>query len=448
MQVCIIGTGYVGLVTGACFAEMGNDVWCVDVDQEKIAQLNRGKIPIYEPGLEELVKRNVNQGRLRFSTCLDEALETSLVVFIAVGTPPNEDGTADLSCVLAAARDIGRLINSYKIIVTKSTVPVGTAGKIRQSVKQELAVRGASDTEFDIVSCPEFLKEGAAIEDFMRPDRVVIGTDNVRTAELMKELYAPFVRNGHPVYVMSIPSAELTKYAANAMLATRISFMNELARLCEKTGADIEEVRLGIGSDKRIGMSFLYAGAGYGGSCFPKDIKALIQTGRQNGTEFGILQAVEAVNQKQKIRLLEMVTDYFGKDLAHKTIAVWGLSFKPNTDDMREAPSIDIIKGLTALGAAIQAYDPAATSRAHMIFGRNPKIKYFENNYEALSGADAMVLVTEWHQFRRPDFVKIKKMLRQPVIFDGRNQYNPEKLRKLGFNYFCIGRIKNNASTT
>lgn len=440
MQLCMIGTGYVGLVSGACFAEMGNDVWCVDIDEEKIENLRQGQIPIYEPGLEDLIKRNVKQGRLHFTTNLSKSIRTSLFVFIAVGTPQNEDGSADLASVTAVARDIGKFMNDYKVIVTKSTVPVGTAEKVRQIIGDEPHRRNSKDLIFDIVSCPEFLKEGSAVEDFMRPDRIIIGADSDYAIGLMKELFSPFVRNNHPIYVMSIPSAELSKYAANAMLATRISFMNEMALLCEKTGADVEEIRLGVGSDSRIGKAFLYAGAGYGGSCFPKDIKALMKTGWQNGLDLEILQAVDSVNQRQKLRLLDMIVDYFEGSLSDKTIAVWGLSFKPNTDDMREAPSIALINGLRSLGANIQAYDPAATPRAKEIFTGDPQIKYFDDNYEALSGASALALVTEWPQFRRPDFQRMKGLLVEPVIFDGRNQYDPNWLKDLGFDYYCIGR--------
>ncbi len=445
MHICMIGTGYVGLVSGACFAEMGNTVRCVDIDQRKVDQLNQGRIPIYEPGLEDLVKRNAGQGRLSFTTDLEEAVRDSLFLFIAVGTPPNGDGAADLTHVLSVARNIGRLVEDYKIVVTKSTVPVGTAEKVRQAIRQELVLRGMTNLEFDVVSCPEFLKEGSAIEDFMKPDRVVIGTDNVRTAELMKQLFSPFLRNNHPLYFMSIPSAELTKYAANAMLATRISFMNEIARLCEATGADIEEIRLGIGSDRRIGMAFLYAGLGYGGSCFPKDVKALIQTGQEYDLECKIIRSVDEVNQRQKHRLFEMIYSYFNGSLEGRKIAVWGLSFKPHTDDMREAPSIELINGLLSKGAIVQAYDPAATDRAREIFGENPAVKYFDNNYAALEGAEALALVTEWPQFRGPEFLKIKKALVMPVIFDGRNQYEPSQMKKLGIQYFCIGRPTANA---
>lgn len=442
MRICMIGTGYVGLVSGACFAEMGNEVWCMDIDIEKVEKLRRGQVPIYEPGLEDIIKRNVKQGRLRFTVDLNEAVKSSLFVFIAVGTPQDEDGAADLTSVLAVAKDVGRLMSDYKVIVTKSTVPTGTAEKVRQVISEELSLRNLGDLRFDIVSCPEFLKEGSAIEDFMRPDRIIIGADNDNAIGLMKELFVPFVRNNRPIYVMSIPSAELAKYAANAMLATRISFMNEMALLCEKTGADIEEIRLGIGSDKRIGTSFLYAGVGYGGSCFPKDIKALIQTSQQNGLGSEILIAVDQVNRYQKSRLVEMVSKYFGENLFGKTIAVWGLSFKPNTDDMREAPSITTINGLRELGANIQVYDPVAIPRARTIFGNSHYIRYFDDNYSALSGADALVLVTEWPQFRRPDFDRIKELLTEPVIFDGRNQYDSDYLKNLGFNYYCIGRTQ------
>lgn len=440
MNICIIGTGYVGLVTGTCFAEMGNDVWCVDIDKTKIEKLKKGIIPIYEPGLEEMVKQNQKLGLLKFTTDLKEAVKNSLFAFIAVGTPPDEDGSADLKYVLAVAREIALYMDSYKIVVNKSTVPVGTAEKVREEVKKFL---NESDKEFDfdVVSNPEFLKEGAAIEDFIRPDRIIIGTDNVRTEELMKELYAPFTRNGHPVVTMDIPSAELSKYAANAMLASRISFMNELSRLCEKTGADIESIRKGIGSDSRIGMSFLYAGIGYGGSCFPKDVKALIKTSAALGLESKILKSVEEVNNEQKISLFQKVKAYYdlkNEKLNNKTFAIWGLAFKPNTDDMREAPAIEVINALLDGGAKVRCFDPVAIPNTRQILGE--RVEYIKDHYEVLKGADSLLLVTEWHIFRRPDFEKIKSLLREPVIFDGRNQYAPQKMESLGFEYFTIGR--------
>lgn len=439
MKVTVVGSGYVGLVTGACFAEMGNDVYCVDIDQNKIDNLKKGILPIYEPGLEEIVKRNYSGGRLRFTTDIKEGLDDSLFMFIAVGTPPDEDGSADLQHVLAVARDIGRKMERYVIIVNKSTVPVGTADKVRETVREELLKRGRGELEFDVVSNPEFLKEGAAIEDFMRPDRIIVGTDNVRTGELIKELYAPFVRNGHPIFIMGVRSAELTKYAANAMLATRISFMNELSRLCEISGADIESIREGIGSDTRIGMPFLYAGLGYGGSCFPKDVKALIQTSREFGLEAKVLKAVEEINHEQRFRFAEKVKKHFGGDLKGKTFAVWGLSFKPQTDDMREAPAIDIITVLRDAGAGFRAHDPVAMEVAKSIIGEKG-VTYVSNYYDALEGADALLLLTEWNQFRRPDYERMKSLLKQPLIFDGRNQYDPAKMKELGFTYYCIGR--------
>ena len=439
MKLCIIGTGYVGLVTGTCFAEFGNDVWCVDNNEKKIKALNQEQIPIYEPGLEEMVKRNYQAGRIKFTTSLEEALKDSLLVFIAVGTPPDEDGSADLSYVLMAAEEIGKKMNESKIIVNKSTVPVGTAGKVRKVICEELCLRDLGNLEFDIVSNPEFLKEGAAIEDFMRPDRIIIGTENIRTAEIMKELYNPFVRNGHPILIMDIPSAELTKYAANAMLATRISFMNEIANICEAVGADIENIRKGIGSDSRIGMPFLYAGLGYGGSCFPKDVKALIKIFQEQIGEAHILQAVEAVNMKRKSKIIEMVTSYFGENLSNLTFTVWGLSFKPQTDDMREAPSITTIEGLIARGATVKAHDPVAISVAREILGEK-EITYWDNHYVALEGSNALLLLTEWPLYKHPDFDKIRKLMKEPNVFDGRNQYDGKQLVKKGFKYFGIGR--------
>ncbi len=436
----MIGTGYVGLVSGTCFAEMGNNVLCVDADQTKIEMLRQGEIPIYEPGLEEMVRRNAKEGRLTFSTDIKEAVDKALVLFIAVGTPPDEDGSADLQYVLAVARDIARCMTEYRIIVDKSTVPVGTADKVRDEVRTILNERGAN-YDFDIVSNPEFLKEGAAIEDFMKPDRVVVGVDNLRVAEIMKLLYSPFNRNNDRVITMSIRSAEMTKYAANAMLATKISFMNEIARLCEKLGADVSEVRHGIGSDTRIGYKFIHPGVGYGGSCFPKDVQALIQMAQKAGMESLVIKAVEAVNAEQKTILAQKVKAHYGEDLKGKTFAVWGLSFKPQTDDMREAPSLVIINELINAGAQIVAYDPVAMHEARRRFGDNPAICYSDSEYDALRDADAMLLITEWHQFRYPDFKRIKSLMRQPVIFDGRNQYDPHQVRELGFTYFAIGRL-------
>ncbi|RPI93404.1 MAG: UDP-glucose/GDP-mannose dehydrogenase family protein [Spirochaetales bacterium] len=439
MKVTVVGSGYVGLVTGACFAEMGNDVYCVDIDEKKIENLKKGILPIYEPGLEEIVKRNFSGGRLHFTNDIKEGLDDSLFMFIAVGTPPDEDGSADLQHVLAVSREIGKKMEKYVIIVNKSTVPVGTADRVREAVRDELTKRGRGELEFDVVSNPEFLKEGAAIDDFMRPDRIIVGTDNVRTGELIKELYAPFVRNGHPVFIMGVRSAELTKYAANAMLATRISFMNELSRLCEISGADIESIRQGIGSDTRIGMPFLYAGLGYGGSCFPKDVKALIQTSKEFGLEARVLMAVEDINHEQRIRFAEKIRRHFSGDVKGKSFAVWGLSFKPQTDDMREAPAIDIIDDLRKSGAKFRVHDPVAMEVAKSIIGEKG-VEYMTNYYDALEGADALLLLTEWNQFRRPDYDRMKSLLKQPLIFDGRNQYDPAKMKELGFTYYCIGR--------
>jgi len=439
MRVTVVGSGYVGLVTGTCFADMGNDVWCVDIDERKIENLKKGIIPIYEPGLDEMVKRNSEEGRLRFTTDLKEAIDGCLFVYIAVGTPPGEDGSADLQHVLAVARAIGRGMEKYVIVVNKSTVPVGTADRVRAAIREELEKRGKGELEFDVVSNPEFLKEGNAIEDFLKADRVIIGTDNVRTAELVRELYDPFQRKGERIIVMDIRSAELTKYAANAMLATRISFMNEVAALCEACGADIEKVRDGIGSDSRIGRSFLFAGIGYGGSCFPKDVKAIIQTQKEYGLLPKILPAVEEINKGQRTRFVEKVLSRFGDDLKGMVFAVWGLAFKPQTDDMREAPSIDIIGELRKHGARFQAFDPVAMNVAKEDLGAEA-IEYVTNYYDALRGADALLLLTEWHQFRRPDFDKMKSLMKGHVIFDGRNQYSPKKMREMGFAYHCVGR--------
>lgn len=439
MNLTVIGTGYVGLVTGTCFAEMGNNVICVDNDEKKVDMLNHGQIPIYEPGLDEMVSRNKQEGRLSFTTDINEAVNRSLICFIAVGTPPGEDGSADLSYVLQVAESIAEHMNEYKIIVDKSTVPVGTGDMVKKKVQEVLKKRKAS-YEFDVVSNPEFLKEGNAVDDFMKPDRVIIGSDNVRVAELMKVLYSPFNRANDRVIIMSVLSAEMTKYAANAMLATKISFINEIARLCEITGADIGEVRRGIGSDSRIGYKFIYPGVGYGGSCFPKDVKALIQTGKERDLPLKILQAVEDVNEEQKYVLADKVINHYGKDLANKVFAVWGLSFKPQTDDMREAPSIVIINKLIELGAEIRTFDPVATEEAKKVFHGQTKISFCSNNYEALEGADALLLITEWHQFRYPDFNKIKELLKEPVIFDGRNQYDPQKMKETGFVHYSIGR--------
>jgi UDPglucose 6-dehydrogenase len=439
MKLAMVGTGYVGLVAGTCFAETGNDVVCVDVDAERVARLQEGKVPIYEPGLEEMLTRNSREGRLSFTTDLAEAVRRSLIVFIAVGTPSDEDGSSDLRYVLEAAKGVAEAMDGYRIIVNKSTVPVGTADKVRDVVLRH------TRHEFNVVSNPEFLKEGAAIEDFMKPDRVIIGHDDVRVAEIMKELYAPFTRTGAPILVMDNRSAEMTKYAANCMLATRISFMNEIANLCERVGADVHWVRQGIGLDRRIGPTFLFPGVGYGGSCFPKDVRALLQMARESGCELEVVAAVHRVNEKQKTRLIEKIVDHFAPNmepspglLKGKVFAVWGLSFKPRTDDMREAPSVPVIERLLELGGEVQAYDPAAMEQARRIFGE--RIRYSPNNYAALEGADALVLLTEWNMFRNPDFPRMAKLMRQPVIFDGRNQYNPRELKDLGFTYYCIGR--------
>ena len=439
MKVTVIGTGYVGLVTGACLSEMGNHVLCLDVDQRKIEILNNGGIPIHEPGLEQMVRRNAADGRLQFTTDVARAVHHGTLQFIGVGTPPDEDGSADLQYVLSAARNIGRLMTDYKVVVDKSTVPVGTADKVKAAIAEELAARGLS-LEYAVVSNPEFLKEGAAVEDFMRPDRIVVGADDERAVHLMRALYAPFQRNRDKLVVMDVRSAELTKYAANAMLATRISFMNELALLADRMGADIEMVRQGIGSDPRIGYHFLYAGCGYGGSCFPKDVKALIRTARENGQALQVLQAVEDANDVQKMVLVDKIVAKFGEDLSGRRFALWGLAFKPNTDDMREAPSRVIIAELFKRGATVTAYDPVAMTEAKRIFGDEPRLAYAEKPMDALEGADALVIVTEWKEFRSPDFERIKSALKQPVVFDGRNLYEPEVPRSFGIEYSAIGR--------
>lgn len=439
MNISIVGTGYVGLVTGTCFADVGNQVLCVDKDQNKIDQLLKGQIPIYEPGLERLVKSSVEQDRLRFTTDIDEAVKHAEVIFIAVGTPPDEDGSADLSHVLAVAKSIGQTINEHRLVVTKSTVPVGTAKKVRDAIQLELDARDV-DLEFSVASNPEFLKEGAAIDDFMKPDRVVVGVDDDRAVDLMRSLYAPFNRNHDRLIVMDIPSAELTKYAANAMLATKISFMNELSNLAELLDADIELVRQGIGSDPRIGYHFIYPGCGYGGSCFPKDVQALHRTAGQHGYDARILDAVEAVNQDQKSVLLDKIDAEFGADLNGKTFAVWGLAFKPNTDDMREAPSRVIIDGLLARGASIKAHDPVANHEASEIYANNERVAFTDDLYAATQDSDALVIVTEWKAFRSPDFAKLKQQMNNTIIFDGRNIYDPALLKEQGFAYRAIGR--------
>ena len=431
MKIAVIGTGYVGLVAGACFAEGGNDVVCVDNNDAKVRMLRRGKVPIYEPGLEELVHRNTHEGRLAFTTALPRAVRESSIIFIAVGTPEGEDGSADLTHVLAVARDIAKAMNGYKVIVDKSTVPVGTAGKVRKVVRRE------TTHPFSVVSNPEFLKQGAAIDDFMKPDRVVIGAEDPRATELMLELYAPFTRTGAPIMVMDCASAELSKYAANAMLATRISFMNEVANVCERVGADVDHVRKAIGSDRRIGTSFLFPGVGYGGSCFPKDVKAMIRFAADTDYDFKTLEAVEAVNARQKTVLFTKMRAHFGH-LKGKTIAVWGLAFKPRTDDMREAPAIPLIEALLAAGATVQAFDPEAMKAARGLFGS--RVTFGANNYDALKGADALAIVTEWNEFRRPDFDRMRTLMRTPVVFDGRNLFTPEQMQQHGFTYYSIGR--------
>jgi UDPglucose 6-dehydrogenase len=436
MKIAVVGTGYVGLVTGTCFAEVGIDVICIDIDQKKIDNLRNGILPIYEPGLEEMVARNVRAGRLQFSTSLAESIKGADVAFIAVGTPPGEDGSADLKYVLAVARGIGENLDGYCVVVTKSTVPVGTAAKVRAEVERALGERSA-ETEFDVASNPEFLKEGAAIDDFLKPDRIVVGVSSERAEEVMRRLYKPFLLNGHPIIFMDIPSAEMTKYAANSMLATKISFMNDIANLCEIMGADVNKVRQGIGSDARIGTKFIYPGIGYGGSCFPKDVKALIKTAQENGYQMQVLQAVEGVNEAQKEVLFSKVKKHFGGDLQGKKFAIWGLSFKPKTDDMREAPSLVIIEKLLAEGATVSAYDPVAVKEAKHTLGDT--ITYAKDQFEALVDADALLVVTEWPEFRSPSFEVVGRLLKQKVIFDGRNIYDPAELKEVGFAYHCIG---------
>jgi len=432
MKIAVIGSGYVGLVAGACLAESGNDVICADIDQHKIDGLNRGEVPIFEPGLESLIESNLDAGRLSFTTDVPEAVRASEIVFIAVGTPPDEDGSADLQHVLAVARTIGESMNGEKIVITKSTVPVGTANRVKAEIES-----GTKHT-VHVCSNPEFLKEGAAIEDFMRPDRVVLGVDSEYAAEMLRDLYAPFVRTGREILIMDVPSAEITKYAANAMLATRISFMNSIAQLCEKAGADVSAVRQGIGSDTRIGSSFLFPGIGYGGSCFPKDVQALARTMSDLGADASILRAVEEVNQRQKRVLLERLVDRLGEDLAGRTIAVWGLAFKPNTDDMREAPSIVTIEGLLERGARVVAHDPVAMDEARHRFG--DRVEFVDVNYDALHGAAALVIHTEWHPYRRPDFERMLATMERPLVLDGRNLYDPDQMARRGFEYVSIGR--------
>lgn len=432
MKIAVVGTGYVGLVVGACLAESGNDVICVDKDEAKVKALRRGKIPIFEPGLEELVRRNKAEGRLTFTTVLSRAVKASQIIFIAVGTPQGEDGSADLQHVLAVARDVARAMDGYRVIVNKSTVPVGTADKVRDIIRRE------TSHPFSVVSNPEFLKQGAAVEDFMKPDRVVIGADDSRGADLMVALHKPFTRTGARIMVMDCASAELSKYASNALLATKISFMNEIANVCDRFGADVDQVRQAVGADKRIGPSFLFPGVGYGGSCFPKDVTALVRFSADKDYDFKILKAVEAVNQLQKRVLVSKISRHFGGKLKGKTIAIWGLAFKPKTDDMREAPAIPIIEALLAKGAKVQAFDPEATHVARGIFGS--RITYATKSYDALKGADALAVVTEWHEFREPDFARMRKLLKAPVVFDGRNIYEKDQMQAQGFTYYSIGR--------
>jgi UDPglucose 6-dehydrogenase len=432
MKIAVVGTGYVGLVVGACLAESGNDVTCVDKDDAKIRMLRRGKVPIYEPGLEEIVRRNKEEGRLTFTTLLPKAVRASQIVFIAVGTPQGEDGSADLQHVMAVARDVARAMDGYRVVVNKSTVPVGTAEKVREIIRRE------TTHPFSVVSNPEFLKQGAAVEDFMKPDRVVIGAEDPRGAELMVALHKPFTRTGAPIMVMDCASAELCKYASNALLATKISFMNEVANVCEAFGADVDRVRQAVGADRRIGTSFLFPGVGYGGSCFPKDVKALVRFSADKKYDFRILKAVDTVNDLQKRLLVKKIDAHFSGALKGKTIAVWGLAFKPKTDDMREAPAVPIIGALLEKGARVQVYDPEAMKVARGLFGS--KIAYAARNYEALKGADALAVITEWQEFREPDFARMRKLMRTPVVFDGRNIYQPEAMKAQGFTYYSIGR--------
>jgi UDPglucose 6-dehydrogenase len=431
LKIAVVGTGYVGLVAGACFSESGNDVVCVDKDAAKIRTLKAGKMPIYEPGLEEIVRRNRQEGRLSFTTNLTRSVRDAQIIFIAVGTPQGEDGSADLTHVLAVARDVARAMNGYKVVVDKSTVPVGTSEKVREAIRRE------TTHPFSVVSNPEFLKQGAAIEDFMKPDRVVIGSEDARATELMLELYAPFTRTGAPIMVMDCASAELAKYAANAMLATRISFMNEVANVCELVGADVDHVRKAIGSDRRIGTSFLFPGCGYGGSCFPKDVKAMMKFAAEKKYQFRILDAVETVNATQKTTLFAKMKKHFGT-MKGKTVGVWGLAFKPKTDDMREAPAVPLIDALLGAGVTVLAYDPEATKVAKSIFG--DRISYSPSNYDAIKGVDGLAIVTEWNEFRRPDFERMKSLMKSPVVFDGRNLFTPEQMKQHGFTYYSVGR--------
>lgn len=436
MKIAIIGSGYVGLVTGACFSEVGINVTCVDVDQKKIENLKKGIIPIYEPGLESMITRNMDKNRLQFTTQFEEAIKESDAVFISVGTPPDEDGSADLKYVLQVARDCGKYMDDYKLVVTKSTVPVGTSLKVKNAISEELKKRNLN-IDFDVASNPEFLKEGAAIDDFLKPDRIVVGTESKRAEKLLSNLYKPFTLNGHPIIFMDIVSAEMTKYAANSMLATKISFINDIANLCEIVGANINEVRKGIGSDARIGNKFIYPGIGYGGSCFPKDVQALIRTADESNYNLKVLKAVESVNKAQKAVLFNKIFNYFNGNLKGKTVTIWGLSFKPQTDDMREAPSLEIIKKLLNAGAKVKVYDPVALEEAKHFFGN--KITYCKDQYEALIDADCLAVLTEWAEFKLPSFNVISKLLNTPAVFDGRNIYDKDEMQKNGFDYFCIG---------
>lgn len=439
MKLAVVGTGYVGLVSGACFAELGHDVTCVDIDEAKIAALRAGHIPIFEPGLEEIVKINVEDGRLSFTTDIEDAVKRSLIIFVAVGTPSLPDGTADLRAVMQVARSVAQHMDGYRILVDKSTVPVGTSRKVAAVVRQELSRRG-EDFEFDVVSNPEFLKEGAAIEDFMKPDRVVIGCDNVQVRVIMEELYSHFTRNSRPIIVMSPESAEMTKYAANAMLATKISFMNEIANVCERVGADVDDVRNGIGSDSRIGYRFIFPGIGYGGSCFPKDVKALIQTAKEAGRDATLLESVDAINEAQKRCMIDKIRTYFRGEVKGKTFAVWGLAFKPETDDVREAPALLIIRALLDDGAHIRAYDPKAAEPTAHILGEHPNLQFVDRYYDCAQDCDALILCTEWAFFRNADMERVKRSMKTPILFDGRNIYRRDRMKKLGFDYLSIGR--------
>lgn len=432
MKICVIGTGYVGLVAGACLAEMGNEVLCVDNNEQKIQELLKGKVPIYEPGLEELIEANVRENRLSFTTNLNQAVNNSLICFIAVGTPQGDDGSCDLGYVFGVAEEIAKSMTDYKVIVNKSTVPVGTAEKVKNIISS------ITDQEFDVVSNPEFLKQGAAVEDFLKPDRVIIGSNSQKATEIMQELYSPFLRTGNPVIIMDVKSAEMSKYAANSFLATKISFINELANICEKTGADVEQVRIGMSSDRRIGSQFLFPGLGYGGSCFPKDVKALIKVAQDSKIPSKLLEAADNINKKQREIFIDKIFKYFNGNLKGKTFALWGLAFKPRTNDMRESPALTIIHKLLEAGANIQAYDPKAMEEAKSIIGNS--VKYAQSSYEALSNADALILATEWNEFRRPDFERIKKLLKSAIIFDGRNQYEPKRMQERGFDYLCLGK--------